>query len=132
MLSIVRRVWFWAPPVLYMTAIFHFSSEPQPLPALTEHVWDKLLHFTEYAGLGLLFCRALRSERLSWRAAIVVAGLAAAMYGATDEWHQSLVPFRDSSVRDWIVDLLGGSVGASGYAGLLINTASRRTRPLRR
>ena len=62
--SVVRRLAFWLPPLLYMAAIFHFSSESQPLPALTEHVWDKLLHLTEYAGLGLLWCRALRSERL--------------------------------------------------------------------
>lgn len=113
-----------------MVAIFHFSSESQPLPALTERVWDKLLHLTEYAGLGLLWCRALRSEQLGWLAAFVIAVIATMAYGATDEWHQSFVPLRDSSVRDWLADLIGGSLGAAVY--VLTSTASRRPRPLRR
>ena len=115
---VMRRAWFWIPPIVYMLLIFHFSSESQPLPALTEHVWDKLLHLTEYAGLGLLWCRALRSEGLGWTAAIVFAAVAATAYGATDEWHQSFVPLRDSSVRDWIADMLGSSVGAGLFAAL--------------
>jgi len=99
-----------------MAAIFHFSSESQPLPALTEHVWDKLLHLTEYAGLGLLWCRALRSEGLGWPSAILLSTLAVMTYGASDEWHQSFVPLRDSSVRDWLADMLGGALGAGGFA----------------
>jgi VanZ family protein len=130
LLDSLRRAWFWLPPLVYMAAIFHFSSESQPLPAMTAHVWDKLLHFTEYAGLGLLWCRALRSERLGWTAAIGLAALTAAAYGASDEWHQSFVPLRDSSVRDWLADMLGGALGAAAY--VLASTASRRTRPLRR
>jgi len=130
MLSVVRRVVYWVPPLLYMAAIFHFSSESQPLPALTEHVWDKLLHVTEYAGLGFLWCRALRSEGLGWAASIVLAALVTTFYGASDEWHQSFVPLRDSSVRDWLADLLGGTAGSVAFAGL--SMALRRLRPLPR
>ena len=130
MLSVVRRAVCWVPPLLYMAAIFHFSSESQPLPALTAHVWDKLLHVTEYAGLGLLCCRAFRSEGLTWPAAIALAALATTVYGASDEWHQSFVPLRDSSVRDWLADLLGGTLGAVVFAGL--STALRRPRQLQR
>jgi VanZ family protein len=133
MLSVVRRAFFWFPPLLYMAAIFHFSSESQPLPALTEHVWDKLLHLTEYAGLGFLWCRALRSERLGWPAATALAVLASIIYGASDEWHQSFVPLRDSSIRDWFADALGGSVGAAAYCLLrIVSTVSRRPHPPRR
>ena len=132
MLSLVRRAVFWLPPLLYMVAIFHFSSESQPLPVLTEHVWDKLLHLTEYAGLGLLWCRALRSEGLDWIPALLLAILAAAAYGASDEWHQLFVPLRDSSIRDWFADVLGSSVGSAGYAALGLSMASRRPRPLPR
>lgn len=131
MLSVVRRAGFWLPPLLYMAAIFHFSSESQPMPALTEHVWDKLLHLTEYAGLGLLWCRALRSEGVGWSAAIALAAVAVMLYGASDEWHQSFVPLRDSSVRDWLADMLGGTLGAAGYASA-ISMALRRPRPLQR
>ena len=35
-----------------MLVIFFLSSQSHPLPIVTEHVWDKLLHFIEYAVLG--------------------------------------------------------------------------------
>ena len=54
---LLRRLSLWAAPVAYAALIFHFSSESNPLPALTENVWDKALHFIEYAGLALLVCR---------------------------------------------------------------------------
>ena len=47
-----RRLVLWLPPVLYMAAIFHLSAEPNPLPTITEHVWDKILHFVEYRRPG--------------------------------------------------------------------------------
>jgi VanZ family protein len=98
-----------------MALIFHFSSESAPLPALTALVWDKALHLTEYAGLGLLLCRALRGEGLGWLGAVIGALVLASAYGAGDEWHQSFVPFRDSDVRDWVADSLGGTVGSALY-----------------
>jgi len=53
-----RRTLIWLPPLLYAGFIFHFSSESQPLPALTAAVWDKALNAIEYAGLAFLLCRA--------------------------------------------------------------------------
>ena len=114
-LSLSRRAALWLPPIVYMGVIFHFSSESQPLPALTAHVWDKLLHLIEYGGLGALVCRALLGEGLGWLAAIAGAIVAASLYGASDEWHQSFVPMRDADVRDWVADTLGGSAGAVAY-----------------
>ena len=61
----MRRVLLWGPPILYMALIFHLSSESQPLPALTAHVWDKLLHTIEYAGLALLLARASSESEAS-------------------------------------------------------------------
>ena len=46
----MRRLLLWGPPILYMAFIFHLSSESRPLPALTAHVWDKLLHTIEYGA----------------------------------------------------------------------------------
>jgi len=109
----MRRAALWLPPVAYMVVIFLLSSQSRPLPALTEHVWDKALHFIEYGGLGALLFRAFRGEGLGRAAAIAVAAAVACLYGASDEWHQSFVPLRDASVRDWLTDLIGGSVGAA-------------------
>jgi VanZ family protein len=114
----MRRVMLWIPPLVYMLVIFHLSSESHPVPMITDHVWDKLLHFLEYGGLGALLCRAFRGEGLSGTVALIVAAVAAAAYGASDEWHQSFVPLRDSSIRDWLTDLLGGSAGAAFYGTL--------------
>jgi VanZ family protein len=114
-LPVSRRAALWLPPIVYMMVIYHFSSESQPLPALTQHVWDKLLHTAEYGGLAVLVCRALLGEGLGWLAAIAGAIVAASLYGASDEWHQSFVPMRDASVRDWIADTLGGAAGATMY-----------------
>jgi len=114
----MRRLLLWGPPLVYMALIFHLSSESNPLPTLTEHVWDKLLHFTEYAGLGVLFARALIAERVRLGTAILVAVLMTSAYGAADEYHQLFVPERDSDVRDWISDTIGATIGALTYERL--------------
>lgn len=125
-LPVYRRLALWLPPLVYMIAIFHFSSESEPLPAVTAHVWDKLLHTAEYAGLALLFCRALRRERLGVLAAALVAVLLTSAYGATDEWHQFYVPLRSSDIHDWLADTLGGTIGAACYTGALMITKPRQ------
>src|SRR5256885_12901003 len=108
----MRRVTLWLPPLVYMILIFHFSSEPSPIPEVTERIWDKLLHLTEYTGLAFLFCRALAGEGLGWLAAGAAALLLTSMYGATDEWHQAFVPLRNADIRDWLADTAGAALGA--------------------
>jgi VanZ family protein len=105
----------WLPPLVYMAAIFHFSSESQPLPMLTEHVWDKILHTIEYVGLAVLVFRALDGEELGrWQSAVLTVIIVSA-YGASDEWHQSFVPMRSSDVEDWLTDTVAGAIGATAY-----------------
>ena len=96
-----------------MAAIFHFSSESHPLPMLTEHLWDKLLHTIEYVGLGILLFRALDGEGLDWRRSAILTVLLVSAYGASDEWHQAFVPLRSSDVYDWLTDTLAGVIGAA-------------------
>lgn len=119
----MRRLLLWAPPIVYMIVIFHFSSESDPLPVVTQHVWDKLLHFSEYGGLALLFVRALRGEGLGFAGAAILAVVLVSVYGATDEYHQSLVPMRDPDIHDWIADTIGGSLGAVGYVAVALAIA---------
>src|SRR5262249_2551621 len=93
----------------------HFSSESNPLPALTERVWDKLLHVIEYGGLGLLACRASLGEGARWKHAVLVAILISSAYGVTDEWHEAVVPLRTPDGYDWIADTVGAAIGAAAY-----------------
>jgi VanZ family protein len=110
-----RRVRLWLPPLLYMAVIFHLSSESNPLPVLTQHVWDKALHGLEYGGLGLLLCRALRGEGFGWSEALTLALVATSAYGASDEWHQLYTPGRTADVHDWLADTFGAAVGLAFY-----------------
>ena len=112
-LRLRSRVALWLPPLIYMAVIFYLSSQSAPLPAVTAVVWDKVLHLFEYAALAALFGRALLGEGLGWAASFVVAALLAAAYGATDEYHQLFVPLRSGELRDWLVDVLGASLGAA-------------------
>ena len=114
------------PAVLCMAIIFKISSltteELQGFP----HVWDKLAHFCEYATLAgcyaMLWTRNEWSKK-QWLRVLVVGGLALA-YGCTDEFHQSFVEGRDSSVLDLVADLTGGLVGGTVYA-LIVKLLNR-------
>lgn len=106
----------WGPPLLYMMLIFRFSSESDPIPMVTGHVRDTLLHFAEYAGLAVLFSRALAGEGLHLGRACLHAVLLTIVYGAIDEYHQWFVPMRTADLRDWIADAGGAAAGALGFA----------------
>jgi VanZ family protein len=124
---LIRRLGLWTPPIIYMMVIFLLSALSNPMPAVTTHVWDKLLHLTEYGGLALLFCRALVGEGLGWLATMLAAIALTSMYGASDEWHQMFTPMRSADVRDWVADTLGGTVGVVVYAaGRIARGAARK------
>ena len=113
-----------------MALIFHLSSESDPLPVLTQHVWDKALHCIEYGGLAFLLCRALLGEGVGWTAAFALAFVATSVYGASDEWHQLLTPGRSFDVHDWMADTFGAAAGVAsavllGRAGWLVARARR-------
>lgn len=121
----MRRALAWAATLAYAALIFWLSSEPNPLPALTERLWDKAAHFAEYGALGALLLVALRSSGVAPRRALVRAALLASVYGASDEVHQAFVPEREADVRDWVADTIGGAAGA-GLAALALRVAGSR------
>jgi len=94
----------WAPVLLLAAVIFAFSSVPDLGTGLG--TWDlvlrKLAHACEYALLGALLLRALRSEL-----AAVAAGVA---YAITDEIHQIFVAGRVGSPIDVAIDAVGVTV----------------------
>ena len=117
----VQVFWYWVPVALYAGVIFFLSAQSHPeeqLPSfLLENVSDKVLHGVEYGILALLCYRAFR-----WAAgpavaqqAVVLAIVAASVYGVTDEVHQFFVPFRESSWQDWLADTIGAAIGAVSW-----------------
>lgn len=108
----IRPVYF-AALVAYMGLIFFLSAQPSQgegpmsywLQLLHQLPFgDKGAHFLEYSGLGLL----ARGAFGSWPAALMLG----AIYGITDEIHQSFVPGRDANGADWLADVLGTAAGA--------------------
>lgn len=86
--------------VAAMAAIAWFAFTPVP-PAGIERVWDKLQHASAFLVLSALLDRALPRCGV-WPMALIAFG-----YGAMIEAVQSLLPWRDASLRDLLADLLG-------------------------
>ena len=101
----LSRVTAWTPVVLWAGVIFALSSVPDLGTGLG--TWDtvlrKLAHTAEYAILGGLLLRALRSAP--------AAVLFASAYAVTDELHQAFVRGRHGSPVDWLIDTLGATLG---------------------
>lgn len=89
--------------LLYMGVIYLVSAQPGSAVGLPSP-WDKLAHLVEYALLGFLLGRA--TERPGWAWAL------AALYGASDEFHQGFVPGREVSLWDWLADAAGAGLGS--------------------
>ena len=73
---------------------------------------DLVLHFIEYGVLGLtLMWGATRAGRdlLTTRKLIILI-LAASIFGAVDEWHQSFTPERVADFSDWLADTVGAAI----------------------
>ena len=125
----MRLLRAWLPPtlwalVIYMASALSGSALP-PLPALNA---DKLVHACVYAVLGALLVRAIRdSTRFGRGASVLLAGLLATGYGASDELHQRFVPFRSPDPADLAADAVGGLLGALTFT-LIVARRLRRDR----
>jgi VanZ family protein len=103
----------WAPVVLYLAFIFALSSVANT-PTLPIAVSDKGLHGMLYLGLGALLMRAL-SRGFRLRVTVMMALLVtfcAALYGISDEFHQSFVPPRQVEALDVVADTIGAAAAA--------------------
>ncbi len=113
---------------LFAAAIFAASSLPKITPvAPALPGLDKVLHFAVYFLFAATVRWALLAHNISPGAAAVAAALAAAAYGATDEFHQAFVAGRNATVGDWLADFAGAAALA---AAVLLR--ARRANPQRR
>jgi VanZ family protein len=110
----------WAPALFIMAVIFAASSQTKvELPDFGERdVWVKKLgHVCGYAALAWAYLRGLTygGRAPTWRAALL-AVVAAALYGASDEYHQSFVAGRGASAVDVAIDTVGAMLGVGATA----------------
>lgn len=124
----------WTPALLYAAFIWLVSSMSNPdfVPVADVPFQDKGVHFLVYGVLAFLSAHGAKRTWPQWSLArgFVLAVVAAALWGAIDEYHQSFVPGRSSDSFDALADTLGAIVGAAIYAAL-VALLRRRTRPSR-
>ncbi len=113
---VLHRLWLYGPPLAYCLFIFMLSNEPS-LPSTPGG--DLVAHFAAYTLMGGLFFRAiaLSSSWSRWKV-FLSAAVAGALYGLSDEFHQSFIPGRFATVEDAVADALGSVFGAA--CGLLV------------
>src|SRR5262249_14487013 len=122
---------YWAPPIIWMSAIFFFSTDVFSgentgsllwkvitfiYAGITHELFDsihfyirKAGHFTLYPILALLAFRAFRSgEGARWRRRWALSSfLVVFLYALLDEYHQTFTRHRTGSIYDSLIDASG-------------------------
>ena len=107
----------WAPLIVWMLWIYWLSARPSlPHPnrgtGVSDDFFDYPAHAFTFGVLAVLVWRVLYSYRglgteLTANPLPFVAGGISAFYALLDELHQTLVPGRVGSWRDWLADFIG-------------------------
>jgi VanZ family protein len=103
-----NAILLWLPPIAWAGVLFALSSGAPPQIGVSFDGIDKVEHAIAYGILGFLAARAVAGSS-TWNA-ILCGGLAAALYGVTDEFHQSFVAGRSADVVDWYSDVTGSAI----------------------
>ncbi len=109
--NVIRFIYYWIPPLIWMGMIYYMSSQPRI--AMTESdVWDflifKTLHMVEYGLLFFLLYRAFNSLP-KWNEiwTFCVSMALSVGYAISDELHQLSVASRHGKLRDVVIDIVG-------------------------
>lgn len=126
-------IFYYLPVFLWAGVIFYFSSIPS-LKTDFDSLWDFILrktaHLTEFAILSVLIFRMLWRTARGWKGLLkesarfkiyfkvilLVCLILNVLYAISDEFHQSFVIGRTSSLRDVGIDSIGIAIGILFYA----------------
>lgn len=108
-------------PVFAWCGLIYFLSSRSNLPGADTAFWDFILkksaHIFVYAVLYRLIFRAVNARR---KVKLYILPLLLSLaYAFTDEFHQSLIPGRNPTVRDLGYDTLGMLVTMLKLRGLI-------------
>lgn len=99
--------------LIWMATIFYLSSQSMPELDLGFSGQDKLLHLGAYGLLSMLLLGGMPRPPNGYRPTQIALAVAlAALYGFSDEWHQSFVPSRKLDGLDLVADAVGALLGA--------------------
>lgn len=111
----VKRFYYWIPVFLYSATIFFFSALPGESVPVLFNGSDKLFHFLEYFGFGLLLSFALQRSFNKYFNSLLAVFFVILFFSLSDEVHQLFVPGRQFSYADIFFDVLGGLTGGCLY-----------------
>lgn len=97
----------------YCALIFWLSHQSSPVPMEMRFPGeDKVAHIILYGGLAGLISIGLHRAPKTYPMWVMRFGpvLFAALYGLSDEFHQSFVPLRSSSGWDLLADIAGAAM----------------------
>ena len=111
--KLIKFIKFWFPVCVYSGIIFWLSEIPGDVNRIIIPYLDKFVHIVEYGPYGYLLARAfhcLLNEVLGQKLILLVI-ISTFVYGLSDEFHQSFVVGRESSLMDVAADTIGGTLG---------------------
>ena len=113
----VKTIKYWLPAIFWMGLIFVFSSIPNLVDPLGFDPSGYIKHAVEYLIFGLFLSFGLSKSNIEAKKKIILLTLVIGfLYGASDEFHQSLVPGRNASVFDLLTDAIGALIGSIIYS----------------
>lgn len=113
-----HSVRFYLPPIIYGILILAVSSMPLKVPDIRVGFQiDKLLHLFEYCIFAILLIRAFKNSTVKTLRdnALLISIIFIGLYGWLDEFYQSFIPNRNSSIFDVLFDTIGGIIGSIPY-----------------
>lgn len=96
-----------------MFLIFKFSSGSVPVASQIywkDFAFKKFGHVLLFGILAVFYYRALIGDGMDKKKALFTAIIMSAVYGATDELHQTFTQGREARIRDVLIDASGALV----------------------
>lgn len=107
---VIYQFKYYSPSILYVLLILFLSSLDQDVVAAYSYgIADFILHSVEYNILGVTLIWAVYREkpRLEFRRSYSLAISTGTLIAIADEFYQSFIPTRYSTVEDVVADVFG-------------------------
>ena len=96
-------------------AVWRTNPDQSGISGCMGDIGSHAAHFVLYAVLAALIAASIWSWKLGYQLRwVVVAAVIAALYGVSDEYHQTFVVGRSATITDVFTDAVGAIFSAAG------------------